>query len=231
MTQRLFVRSITSIGAVGEGDNPDATIMFYKSKNTEPVQGRTQKKEGSMPFDIETLTDEGKEFVASLQAQIAAFGDEPPVLPDDLDPVTKARLDDDQATIEKQKVEMEKVAKDLADLRDEMATEKYDTRAEELEALLGDKADVAPVLKALAAADPVAFGKLDGMFDTLVVKDTLAPLFAELGEAGQGGTAIDQIAAHTAEIRKANPDVSLAEAKKQAWEDHPELLAKSREEK
>ena len=230
MSQRLFVSALTSIGAVEAGDNPDAEILFYKSKTEEPVQGPQVKKEGSMPFDIDTLTDEGKEFVAGLQAQIAASGDEQPVLPDDLDPVTKARLDDDQATIEKQKVEMEKVAKDLADLRDEMATEKYTARAGQLEAVLGSPDDVAPVLKALAAADAEAFEKLNTMFDTLIAKDTLADLFKEHGESGTDATAVDQVNVFAAEIRKGNPDLSLADAKRQAWQDHPDLVAQSREE-
>ena len=230
MTQRLIIHALTSIGAVEAGDNPETAITFYKSKKSEPVQGRIVK-EGSMPFDIDTLTDEGKAYVSELETKLAAFGEETPVLPDDLDPVTKARLDDNEATIEKQKAENVKVAKDLADLRDEMATEKYEARADTLEALLGDKADVAPVLKALATADPDAFGKLDAMFDTLVVKDTLAPLFKELGEAGGDATATDQHAAHVAEIRKANPDITAAAARKQAWEDHPELVSQMREEK
>ena len=228
MSQRLIVRTITSIGAVEAGDNPDAAIMFYKSK-PEPVQGPT-KKEGSMPFDIDSLTDEGKEFVAGLQAQIAASGEEPPVLPDDLDPVTKARLDDNEATIAKQAAENEKVAKDLADLRDDMATTKYTERAAELAPAFGDQENLAGVLKTLAADSPEAFATLDSMLDTTVSVVKSSPLFKELGETGTDGPAIDQHAAHVVELRKANPDMSLADAKVKVWKDHPDLFAQSREE-
>lgn len=184
-----------------------------------------------MSFDVDSLTDEGKEFVATLQAQIAALSEETPAdLPDDLPDIVKARLDESEATIAKMQENQDRIAKENADLRDEMATEKYTARADALAALLGDPEDVAPVLKTLAADSPEAFGKLDAMFDTLIVKDTLAPLFKELGDSSVEGSAEDQIAAHAAEIRKGSPDLSVVEARAQAWREHPELKAQAREE-
>ena len=229
---RLHIDEITSIGAVESGDDPEATILLYKSKETiEPAQGLLEKKEGSMSgFDVESLTDEGKEFVAGLQATIAAFSEEPAALPDDLPDIVKSRLDENDATIAKMQAEKDQVSTDLGNLRDEMATDKYDERAKALAVLLGEPDEVAPVLKALAADSPEAFGKLDAMFDTLVVKDVMAPLFKELGSSAVEGSAADQIAAHVTEIRKADPSISVAKAKAQAWHDHPELKTLSREE-
>ena len=184
-----------------------------------------------MSFDIESLTDEGKEYVASLQAQIASFGeDTPAALPDDLPDIVKSRLDENDATIAKMQAEKDQVATDLANLRDEMATEKYDERARALAVLLGEPSEVAPVLKALAASAPEAFGKLDAMFDTLIVKDVMAPLFKEIGDSSATGSAVDQINAHATEIKKNNPELSMVAARAQAWTEHPDLKAQSREE-
>ena len=140
------------------------------------------------------------------------------------------RLDEQAVAIETERVEKERIAKDLADLRDEMATEKYAERAKALAILLGSPDDVAPVLKQLAVDSPVAFAKLDAMFDTLIVKDSMAPLFKELGSSAAEGSAADQHAAYVAEIRKADPSITVVKARAQAWHDHPELKALSREE-
>ena len=227
---RLHIKEITSIGAVEAGDDPEATIMLYKSKTTEPAPGQPVEKGVAMPFDIETLTDEGKAYVSDLETRLAAFGEAPAALPDDLPESVTKRLDEQAVAIEKERVEKERIAKDLADLRDEMATEKYAERAKALAILLGSPDDVAPVLKQLAADSPDAFGKLDAMFDTLIVKDSMAPLFKELGSSAAEGSAADRHAAYVVEIRKADPLMSLAKAKAKAWSDHPELKALSREE-
>ena len=229
---RLHINEITSIGAVESGDNAldDDSILLYKSKATEPEPGPLVEKGVSMPFDIETLTDEGKAYVSDLEAKLAAFGEEPAALPDDLpEPVAK-RLDEMTVAIEKERVEKERMATELADLKDGIATEKWTERARALAVLLGSPDDVAPVLKALATDSPEAFNKLDAMFDTLIVKDSMAPLFKELGSSGAEGSAADQIAAYATEIRKADPSMTVAKAKAQAWSDHPELKTLSREE-
>jgi len=227
---RLHISEITSIGAVEDGDDPEASILLYKSKETEPEPGPLVEKGVSMPFDIETLTDEGKAYVSDLEAKLAAYGEEPAALPDDLpEPVAK-RLDEMTEAIEKERVEKERMATELADLKDGIATEKWTERAKALAVLLGAPDDVAPVLKTLATDSPDAFARLDAMFDTLIVKDSMAPLFKELGSSAAEGTAADQIAAHAAEIRKADPTMTVAKARAQAWTDHPELKALSREE-
>ena len=115
-------------------------------------------------------------------------------------------------------------------MRDEMATEKYTARADALAVLLGDPSEVAPVLKALAADSPEAFGKLDAMFDTLIVKDVMAPLFKELGDSASEGSAVDQITAFATEIKKNQPELTMVKARAEAWLAHPELTIQAREE-
>ena len=203
--------------------------MFWKRKTTEPAPGPVEKKGDLMSFDVESLSDDAKSHISGLEAKIAELTETPVALPDDLpEPVTK-RLDELSDTIEKDKVEKERIAKELSDLKDEMATEKYEARAKDLENLLGKTEDVAPVLKALAKDSPEAFGKLDKMFDNLLVAKVYAPFLTELGDSSETGTAVDRIAAHAAEIRKNSPDTSIADAKAQAWSDHPELKVLDRE--
>ena len=229
---RLTVDTITSIGAVTDGDNPESKIMFWKRKTTEPAQGRIEKQEGSMPFDVESLSDEAKAYVSELETKIVALSAEetPDALPDDLPDVVAKRIEDDADVIEKDRVEKAALLKRVADLEDGIATEKYEARADALAVLLGDPVEVAPVLKALAADSPEAFGKLDTMFDTLIVKDSMAPLFKELGDASSEGAAVDQIGAYAKEIKKDNSDMSLVDARAQAWRDHPELKTQARQE-
>ena len=231
---RLHIDSLTSIGAVEDGDNPESKIMFWKRKTEEPAPGLVEKEGDSMPFDVESLTDDAKAYItAEIAAGITAAAElveTPDPLPDDLPDVVKSRLDAQDSTIEKERVEKEALAKEVADLKDEMATEKYIERAKTLAPVLGDPDEMAPVLKALATADPEAFDVLDAQFDTLIVRDDFAKILTEYGDSAADGTAVDQITAHANEIRKTNPDLTPAAARAQAWRDHPELKAQSRKE-
>ncbi len=228
---RLHIGAITSIGAVEEGDNGPSIVQFWKRrKTTEPGPGLVEKKGDSMPFDIESLSDDAKTHVQGLEAKIAELTETPEALPEDLPDLVTKRLDDQDAVIEKERVEKAALAKEVADLKEGIATEKYEARASELENLLGKPEDVAPVLKALAAADPDAFGKLDTMFDSLIVAKVYAPFLKELGDSSETGAATDQITAFATEIRKNSPETSPADARMQAWTEHPDLRVLAREE-
>ncbi len=227
---RLHIKRLLSIGTVAAGDDPEATILLYKSKTKEPEPGLVEKKGDSMPFDVESLSDDAKAHITGLEAKIAELTETPVPLPKDLPDLVTKRLDDQAADIEKERVDKERISKELADLKTEMATEKYTARARVLANLLGKPDEVAPVLQALAKDSPEAFGKLDEMFDTLIVKDVLAPLMAELGDSSATGSAVDQIAVHATEIKKNQPELTMVAARAQAWTEHPELKALSREE-
>ena len=183
-----------------------------------------------MPFDIETLDTDAREYVAGLQAQLAAYDvEEPAALPDDLPDAVLKALNEQSAVIAKMESEKAELAKSLVALEDKIATEQYEKRAAQLINLFGE--GMAPVLKALAAGAPEAYTQLDEKLDKLLsINGYKEILEKEFGSSSDGGTAADQIAAHAVEIRKANPDMSPAEARAQAWRENPALVTQSREE-
>ena len=188
-----------------------------------------------MGFDPTTLDDAAQAYISDLETKLAAATVEVPAIidTDDLDPVVKARLDDNEATIAKQKAETEKVEKDLAKLRDEMATEKYTARAVELAPAFGEPDDdvsVADVLKTLATDSPEAFAKLDAMLDTTVSVIKASPMFKELGSTDADGNASDRIKAIAKDLREGDKDLTAAEARKMAWAENPDLVKQCREE-
>jgi hypothetical protein len=231
---RLHIQRLTSIGAVEDGDNPESKIMFWKRREHEPAQGLVEKIGESMSelFDVDSLSDDAKAYVSDLEAKLAAAltEEEPVELPEDLPDIVTKTLDDQTAVIEKDQVEKAALLKRVTDLEDGIATEKSEARADELAPLFGDKDVLAPVLKQLDADSPEAYGKLNAMFDTLIVKDFMADMFKELGDSADGGTAADKVTAIAAEIRKNSPDTTPAEARAQAWRENPELMAQNREE-
>jgi len=243
---RLHITELTSIGAVESGDNPEAEILFWKSTTTNPPEGR---KNGGGPVDTLDLSSLDKEtaepilaFVAGLQKaateaddKIAALEakleveDEDDPLVDLPEPVAKAIAERDEQIA---KAEAKAVAAEeaVAKLQDERLTERYTERAEALSNMLGNAADVAPILKALAKADQKAYDLLDARFDTLLTWDGMADLLREHGDNAATGRAVDKIAAYAAEIRKDNKKLTAADARAQAWRDHPELKTQAREE-
>lgn len=230
MTNRLRVKSLLSIGAVEEGDNPEADILFWKSKKTtEPEEGLT--KEGDSMPDIESL-DAAKARISELEEKLAEFDVEAPAapLPEDLPDAVAKRLDDQDAAIAKAEEEKIELAKKLAAIEDERATEKYTKMAEAYAPLLGDPAETAPILKSLGTSEPEALADLETRLEAGLEKAAFSELLKEYGSSDAEGPAVDQIVSIANEIRKESPDLSLAEAKAEAWRRNPDLKTRAREE-
>jgi len=227
---------------------PTAVKLPQPVKTTlEPPEGRTNGGGLVDTLDLSSLDDEtaapikahvaGLEKaaadaatrVAALEAQLDVDdGDEK--LPDDLPDVVKARLDTQTSAIAKAEARADALEARLAKAEDERLTERYTERAAKLQVLLGDSDEMAPVLKDLAAGAPEAYARLDAQFDTLLNMQGFDALLKEYGDSAATGSAVDQIAAYAVEIRKADPDLSRAEAKAEAWREHPELKQQAREE-
>lgn len=245
-SHRLFVRKLISVGLVEAGDNPAARVVLFKQKTLEPPEGRTNGGGLVDTLDLSSLDDETADpirthmaglekaateaaaTIAALEAQVVVEGEDDP-LADLPEPVAKAIAERDDA-IAKAKAEAAAASAEVAKLRDEKSTERSEARAAELSNLLGAPVTVAPVLKALEKADPAAYADLDGMFDKLLTWDGMADLLKEHGDSAASGSAVDQINAYATEIRKTDKELTAAEARVQAWQEHPELKTLAREE-
>jgi len=163
------------------------------------------------------------ERIEALEAHVAELTP-PEEQPDPLekaDPVIKERLEAQQAEIVKLREE--------ADARDAAETlEKAKTQTAELFLNTAKAEDVA----ALSKASPEAW---DRVASDLAAKNAAieqSVLMKEFGRTGDGeaASAGDKIAAAAADIRKANPDLTMTQAKVKAREDNPELAAAERKE-
>ena len=232
MTTRLHVGSITSIGAVHAGDNPEADILFWKRKPSEPQEGRVTKAGTAVPdIDLTALDDATRGYIQELEAKLASNEEEvAPPLPDDLPDVVKSRLDAQDEALAKERERNEALADDLAKMREERAIEKYTKMAESVRDLMGDPAETAPMFKDLAEHAPDQFDALYAKIENVKTIAGFDALLKEHGDSGAEGSALDQITAHAAEIKKNQPDLSLAEARVEAWKAHPELKEQAREE-
>ena len=246
MPRRLHVLRLTSVGAVAEGDNPEAEILFYKSKHSEPLEGHNY---GGGPvdtteLDLSSLDDDTKAaveaHVADADAQVAKLEDtiveleakvpveEKDELPDDLPEAVAKRFADQEERVAKAEAVAAAAEAKVEKAEDQRLTEKYMKRAIELAAVLGDPETFGPVLKDLASSE--SFPVLDAQLETLREMEAFEKLLHEFGDNAAGGSAVDQITAYAAEIRKANTDLTPAAARRQAWTEHPELKTQSREE-
>ena len=204
------------------------------AKSTEPREGRNEGGSVSK-IDLSHLDDQDREaiekVIADLEAQVAELTvEEEPPLPDDLPEAVVKALSERDTAIAKAQAEATAAKAEADRLREERLTEKYEARAAELANLLGPVDEMARVLKALATADGDAFAKLDEKFDTLIAADSLDALMKEHGSASAGGSAVDQAHAKAEELRKANPDLTVAEARAKVWEENPDLYQASIEE-
>lgn len=228
---RLHVKRLRSIGAVEAGDNPEADILLWKSKPTEPDQGQNTKGEPVSKIDLSALDPEVRSHIEDLETKLAGFETEDsPPLPDDLPDVVKARLDAQDAKIEAEEIEKEALREEIAKLREDRAVEVYTKMAQDLSSILGDPTETMPMLKAIGEAAPEPAAELVAKLEAFSSKTAVASLLKEYGSSEPDGSAIDQIEAIAAEIRKAEPSLSPAEARAEAWRRNPELKTQAREE-
>lgn len=236
--KRHIIKRARSLGRI------DLLPEGWVTKTANPSEGRTNGGGPVDTLDLSSLDDDQAEpilaFVAGLQKagteaaeKIAALEadveDEDDPLIDLPEPVAKALAERDEQ-IAKAEAKAATAEEAVAKLQDERLTERYTERAEKLSNMLGKPAEVAPVLKDLAKAAPEAFAKLDSMFDTLLTWDGMADLLKEHGDNAATGSAADTLTALATDIRKENPEMSMADARVEAHHQRPELRELMREE-
>ena len=201
---RLWFRKLTSIGAVPEGDNPEAQIVMYKAKEVDIV-----------PIDELEKVDVEVEAAAEAEA-----------VPEAGDDAIEKRISAAEEEIRKARDERDAALKSLADEVRKARLTEFTVKAATLEPLLGP--DTAETLEALDAADPDRFADLEKRLVTALERVNLAK---ELGTAGDDGA--DPIAKRDAWVRKytlEHPEVPEYTAKDLFWKSNPDALEAQREE-
>ncbi len=243
MPKRLFVDRIESIGAVEDGDNPHAEILLFKSRKQTTTESSGDTSDGGQmtDLDLSALDEDVQKQIeahiaeaveAAVAERVANDDDGPDPLPDDLPEAVTKRLSEQDAAIAKARKETEAAEARIAKMEEDAATARWTERAGELTPLLGKPGDVADVLKQLAADSPEAFDKFNEMLNVplSVAQATDSDLFREIGDGGDDASARSQIEAIAKEKRDKNPDLTAAQARAEAWDENPHLVALSRNE-
>lgn len=237
---RLFVDALKSVGLVSAGDDPEATVTFWKSADAPEMlpdesggtkvspSGETASDEQGFDVDLSAIEDADlrksiEDAVAEKDSQLEELTAKVAELTPDPDPVEKAD-DEVKALIEKERAERVELQKQLDAEVAKRRTVEYIEKAKPLAALLGKAEDVGPVLADLATKAPESYEKLEGWLTAGTQRKELAKLFSEMG--GPAGEAeADPIAQRDSFVKKyvtENPDKSEAEARAAFWKAHPE---------
>jgi hypothetical protein len=205
---RLWLRKLTSIGAVPEGDNPPAAIVLWKTKKGADLVEETEKAADAVEPEVEAVAE--PEAVAEVEE----------------DGIAK-RIADAEAEIRKARDERDAA---LQALTDEVAKRRHTdflAKARTLEPLLGPADETAPQLDALDAANPSAYAELEKRLQVALGRLNLTK---ELGTAGEEGA--DPIRKRDAWVRKYvldHPEISEVAARALFWKANPEALEAQRE--
>ena len=212
---RLWLRKLTSIGAVPEGDNPPAAIVLWKAKGKGADLADETVNEVADAVEPEAAV-EAVEAVEEAVELAAPEGDE----------IAK-RIADAEAEIQKARDERDAAIEALAEQVSKARWVDFAARAEKLEALLGPSKETAPILDVLEAKAPDAFAELEKRLLTAL---TRVQLTRELGTAGDDGA--DPIRKRDGWVRQYvldHPDVSEVTARALFWKANPEASEAQRE--
>jgi hypothetical protein len=227
----LFVKEITSIGAVDSGDNPEADIVFWKK-----ASAASAEQAGSTDMDLASLPEAVQEHIAELTKErddaVAALVDAEVVDLTDEDPVEKAS-DEVQELVAKLRTEADEqraaLEAEIAKRRDIEFTKRV--ADDGLDALLGKAEDVGPTLRRLADADAEAFDSIYANLVAAAQRDGLSKAFDEIGENAGESDPVARRDAWVAKRKEDGDDRSVAALNAAFWDAHPAELAKSREDK
>jgi len=204
------MRKLTSIGAVPEGDNPEAQILLYKMKGGQMAE---------VEQDVEQI-----EVEAAVEPVVEPV--EPVVLAaEPADEIAK-RIADAETEIAKARDERDAALQSLADEVAKRRHADFTAKAATLEPLLGPAEETAGPLDALEAAAPEAFADLEKRLGLALGR---VQLTRELGTAGDEGA--DPIRKRDAWVRKYtldHPEITEIQARALFWKSNTDALEAQR---
>lgn len=234
---RLFVEELVSVGMVAAGDNPDAEVLIYKSRDTQSpkreVSSMPTKKNSAdsastnreVTMDLSAIEDQ--ELRKSIEDELAGLQSQIDELTPPSDPVEKAEPEV-QEFIAKQQEEMANLQKKLDDEVAARRTAEYVVKAEPFQGLLGRADEMGPILADLATNAPDSYAKLESALTAAAQRVDLAGLFKVHGTEGEAET--DPISKRDAWVEaNRQTDESEEAARARFWKEHPDAVKESRE--
>jgi hypothetical protein len=240
----LFVKEITSIGAVDSGDNPMADIVIWKRKDESAVSAEQTEGIVMEGFDLSALSDEAQEEFTQLQKRLdealLKIVELTPVEVPAVDDAVEKASDEVQALIAERDEELSKRDAELAKANDELAKIKAEARDAEfvkrvaddgLDVLLGKAEEIGPALRELADAAPDAFDSVYKNMHAAAQRVDLADVLGEIGE-DQGETdPLSKRDAWVQKMRKDGDSRTAATLRTEFWDLHPDERDALRENK
>ena len=236
MARRLRSVKLDEISFVGKGDNPEAHVLLLKVKQDQPEVDIDKK--GDLSMD-EKLKKELEDKIAALEKEKADLIVEKETLEKACSEKDKA-LDEAKAKGVKKGKEEEDIYKGLpeavvkeiesnrariAKMEDDNLTREYVSKAAEV-TLIGKADDLGDMLKTIAKTDSAMADKVLAVFKTAQARIKEGGLLEEVGkESGTGSatTAYDKIIAKAAELRKATPALTEAQAFTKVYDSDADL--------
>jgi len=232
----LHIKELLSIGAVDNGDNPEAEIVFWKRRKAKqtPDGGDSKGEPMIEGFDLSALPDDTRDALAAhfevLKAERdAALEAVPP--PVEEAEVEKALPDDIAELIAKAHAKTAEAEAALAVEVEKRATVELVTKYEHdgLTPLLGAAEEVAPQLRALQAAAPEAFAAVYGNLVAAAQRVDLAKALGELGEnTGEAPDPYTQRDQWVGKMLTADPNADVVKLRSDFWKLHPDAFAETR---
>ncbi|MFH2055879.1 MAG: hypothetical protein ABIJ61_07970 [bacterium] len=218
MMRRLKIEEIDSVGAVDEGDNPPASLLFWKRRKA-PVGGVPEKG----VFVAETV--EPEELVKAAEEIEAEAVSEPVEAVVEIEEVSK---------------QVEKIAEISAErdaaitaLAEEVAKRQrseWVEKAKPFELLLGSAETIGPALGKIADALPEEYARLEAAFKAALARQDLTKILGEVGkDSGESGSPADLRDRFVKEFRMLHPEATVEQARVRFWQDNPDMKQASRE--
>ena len=214
--RRLKIEEIDSVGAVDEGDNPPASLLFWKRRKSEPVKG---------VFVAETVEPEELVKAAPVEEIEAEAVSEPVEAVVEIEEVSKQVEE-----IAKISAERDAAITALAEEVAKRQRSEWVEKAKPFELLLGSAETIGPALGKIADQLPEEYARLEAAFKAALARQDLTKILGEVGkDSGVTGTPNERRDSWVKEFRMLHPEATVEQARVRFWQDNPDMKQASRE--
>lgn len=237
MTTQLQDLRLTKVALCGQGQNPEADILLFKSDDPKATEPPAHKEATSVADDIKKNLDEvtterdalaaelealkntdPKDIAALLGLELAKSADEEDVLKG-VSPEVRERLEKAEKAASEQ-------AEAIAKMQAERRTETFIRKARDEYGDLAPAETLGQILDVIDSTDPEVAKSLDEILKAAAAR-TNADLFREVGSSAGETDDVAKARVRAEEIRKENPALSEHDALRRAMAENPDAVAKA----